>query len=192
MAVFVTEANAACPSGYTYIGGSCYKTKGVDVAITLKNLNHLNLKQNPKSIECNIRPPDPTTSTALLFCGNPSANQPPGKVLVLFSTTFGGLTPINSGDVDQRGNAQEECIALVPQSTLDDLARASCPNTSWTGLDLVPCEFQSELILRDNHTSEVNEDVKHSCSLSDCASLRWDKKNNRPEIRNYDCTGPIP
>src|SRR5437016_8415996 len=97
--MLVTEANAGlCPVGYTYIGGKCYKTKGVDCEVDLKRLG--NVAQHPKSLDCTISP----SGQGVLFCGNKASNQPPGQVPVLFTGTFGGATPIDPNKVDKHGN----------------------------------------------------------------------------------------
>jgi hypothetical protein len=187
IAMLVTEANAGlCPVGYTYIGGKCYKTKGVDCEVDLKRLG--NVAQHPKSLDCTISP----SGQGVLFCGNKASNQPPGQVPVLFTGTFGGATAIDPNTVDKHGNAHVQVIAVLSQSQLDDLAIDNCPNLNFTALDFVPCAFTSQVDLVNDETSGNIETAKDSCSLPDCQSLKWNKKTNKPEQRDYDCVGPIP
>jgi hypothetical protein len=45
----------------------------------------------------------------------------------------------------------------------------------WEGLDFVPCTFGSLLTLTRNDTDQVIETAKHSCTLPNCDTLKWDK-----------------
>jgi hypothetical protein len=188
IAMLVTEASALCPVGYTYIGGKCYKTKGVDCEVDLKRLG--NVEQHPKSLDCNILLSGEVAG--VLFCGNPASRQPPGHVPAVFSGSFGGSTAVDPNDVDKHGNAHVQVIAVLSDTQLGTLASQYCPNASFTGLDFVPCAFTSEVTLVNDETSGTIETAKDSCSLPDCQSLKWNKNTNMPEQRDYDCVGPIP
>jgi hypothetical protein len=189
IATSLSDANAGCPVGYTYIGGSCYKTKGVDCEVDLKKLG--NVTQHPKSLACNINPPGTDgVVQGVLFCGNPASNQPPGQVPAVFSCEPGSACFTNSTAVDpnsvKQGKAHVQVIVMPTQSELDSLALQYCPNTQFIGLDFVPCAFGGDLELTDD--SGTVESVRHSCTLPDCFNLRWDKKKKMPEQRDYECT----
>jgi hypothetical protein len=179
IAILVTMANA-CPSGFTYIAGSCYYTNGIDCEVDLSHLE--NIEQQLKTLVCHIF--SDQSVAGLLFCGNPSTNQLPGIVPVIVTTDFQNSSVINNA----QNTAHASIITILPQDVLDSLAMQFCQNPGWVGLDFVPCKFTAELTLINNNN--VLEQVIHSCSLQNCESLKWNKKLDMTERCQDDCTGP--
>lgn len=193
MAVFVTEANAGCPppTGFRSIGGTCYFTQGVDI---VAEVNHTGqLQQHPKSFDGFIQP----EGTGVLFCGTKfvgKPHQPPGQRLVVTTKPLTCSTPIHPTDVTSTqngGTASVTCHALLDPTVLQSLGNTFC-SSGQVAYDYVPCKFTSEVSYIDDETSTDIESAKHSCSLDSCETLAWDKQRNLPELRPYECTGPLP
>lgn len=181
LSLVATGASAGCATGYVYIGGSCYRAKGVQADIEVKKV--ANAEQNPKFLQMTIHPS--STVAGILFCGNRASNQPPGITPVIFTGTFGASTTINSAT--KNGSTRVSLTALLSADQLAALD-AYCPNTqNFDALDFVPCQFDSALHLSDINTSRSLEAVTHACTLADCYSLKWDKKTDLPEPRAFDC-----
>jgi hypothetical protein len=187
LSFFVSAAEAACPppTGFRYIGGSCYFVKGVEIEA---EVNHTGQKpqKDHKTFSANI---DVTGSTGILFCVNKPGKQPPGQKIVPVpagQTLSCSSAVTNVVSNQDGGTGQVVCTAQVPNLSNFDQHCSS----GQVAIDFVPISFLSDVTYSDDNGTI--ESAKHSCTLPSPETLQWDRATNRPERRPYDCEGPLP
>jgi hypothetical protein len=185
---FVGPADAGCPppTGYRYIGGSCYFVKGVEIDAQVNHTGNLN--KDPKTFSASIAIEG---GTAILFCKNKAGHQPPGQkiVPVPVGTQLTCSTGVNNVVSNQNGGtANVVCTALLVGQDLSAFD-AFC-TTGQVAADLVPIQFLSD-VTYDATTGHI-ESAQHQCTLPSPETLAWDRATDKPERRAYDCIGPLP
>lgn len=178
----VTEAHAACPSGTRYIGGCCYKVKGVEIDAEVNHTGQL--RRDPKAVSASIVP----AGNGILFCVNKPGKQPPGQKIipVPLGTTLECSTQVQNNDVvspQNGGTAQVACIANLEGADLRNLDQFCA--TGQQAIDFVPITFLSGVTYSDE--DGAIETARHSCTLPNPETLAWDRALNRPEPRDYEC-----
>lgn len=185
--LFVTDAHAACPTGYRYIGGCCYKVKGVEIDAQVNHTGQL--QRDPKAVSASIVP----VGNGILFCVNKPGKQPPGQKIipVPVGTTLQCSTSVQNNDLvspQNGGTAEVACIASLVGQDLRNLDQFCA--TGQQAIDFVPITFLSDVTYSDETQSAI-ETARHSCTLPNPETLTWDRTLNRPEPRDYECIGPI-
>jgi hypothetical protein len=182
------------------ITGKCkIWSSSVECGITANGLG--NVTKDPKFLGCTVMAlPDTSAATTyastpiqgLVYCGNPGKeNHPaPGIQPCAFYGDFSDFTPVRKGDLDRNGVAYVTTIASLDTTQLSDL-NACCPNPQWVAIDFVPTECYVEFDLLDAYDVLLDTATYH-CVLPDPETLGWDKKAQKPERREYDCTEVLP
>jgi hypothetical protein len=184
--LFVTDAHAACPppSGFRYIGGACYRVKGVEVDAEVNHTGQL--RRNPKKFFAEIAP----GPFGIVFCANKPGKQPPGQKIVPVETqnTLKCEATVDPDDVvssQNGGTAQVGCTAVLMGADLRAYDKF-CPSGQHA-IDFVPITFSS--VLRYADEDDEIEGVLHRCTLPNPETLAWDRTLNRPEPREFECPG---
>lgn len=188
--LFASDAHAACPppTGFRRIGGACYKVKGVEIDA---EVNHTgNLRRDPKQFSALIHP---TGSLGIVFCVNKPGKQPPGQKIVPVDaqTTLQCLAKVDTDDVftsQDGGTALVNCRAELQGAALRAYDQF-CPRGQ-QAIDFVPISFLSDVRYSDEDDATI-EGARHSCTLPNPETLAWDRSLNRPEPREFECTGPF-
>jgi hypothetical protein len=185
------------------ITGKCKIWSGsVECGISANGLG--NVTKDPKACGCTVLGSEGGAAPVygLVFCGNPGSktHAAPGIQPCYYDGTFGDFEKIRKGDVDRNGVAY-----VTAYAALNDLQLASmngcCPNTDWVAIDFVPidCDVLFDLVEIVGYDSEGNpiygeiiDQALYSCTLPDPFTLGWDKKAQKPERREYDCTEVLP
>lgn len=182
-----TDAHAACPPplGFRYIGGACYKVKGVEVDAEVNHTGQL--RRNPKTFSAEIAP----GPFGIVFCANKPGKQPPGQKIVPVETQnpLQCSTSVDPDDVvssQNGGTAQVGCTAVLQGAALRAYDKF-CP-TGQVAIDFVPITFSSVLRYADEDDTTI-EGVLHRCTLPNPETLAWDRTLNRPEPREFECPG---
>lgn len=179
-------SDAPAPVCVLRVGSTCVFWSGsVECEITAAGLG--NIHKDPKYVECNIEGVEPHSISGLVYCGNPGANKHPAPGIQPgeFDGTFTGLQQIRKGDFDDNGISTTTAYAYLDESQLQTLNKY-CPNPQWTAFNFVPCAFTTSVDLVDEDLNLIDT-ATFECVLPDCDTLGWDKKEQIPERRQYQC-----
>lgn len=146
-----------------------------------------NVTKDPKYLACDVQAPSGNTLVSgLVFCSNGGNNVAPGAQAFI-SGGFSGFATIFPSQVDRNGVARGVKVhAAVDQNGLRQLDQY-CQNANWYAIDFVPVQMGVSVNLLDA-TNTVIDTTTFQCSLPNPLTLGWDKKAQKPERRQYNCT----
>lgn len=191
--MFAPMAMATCTPTSLY--GSCLWLTG---SVRCDNLNAVGIGStniDTKTMNCTVdqdpTATDPQTGALLpipgvLFCSNKGGNVAPG-VNAFANDGFTGATTIPNSAIDTNGTVggiNVEAFATDQLAGMDQY----CQNPNWSAIDFVPSHFFTTVYVKDETTGDILSTSTYECDLPDAATLAWDKKANRPEQRQYNCT----
>lgn len=193
VALFASDAQACPPpTGFRYVGGSCYRVKGIELTA---EVNHAgNPKKEPKTLSADFTPiglNQGQEPIGVLFCVNRPGHQPPGQRLVPVppqvqmgcSAKVTNLVSPNDG-----GTAEVVCTSKLTRTELQFFD--SFCSSGQVAIDFVPIRFLSDVrYAKDDET--LIEEARHDCVLPSPETLAWDRKLGRPEPREFECSGPF-
>ncbi len=147
---------------------------------------------DPKTLVCEIGPPEGGSTPGLVVCGNPGAKTlaSPGIQAAVFDGTFETFSPLNPKNCDKNGKCTQSVIAELNPNQLNTLNTA-CPNTNWVARDFAPCAFTAtgQVIAECNGTETVLGTVTYSCVMPNCdSSITWDRGSQTLTGPHYNCS----
>lgn len=148
-----------------------------------------NVTMDPKYMSCGVSPTgdQPDGLDGLVFCSNGGDNVAPGRQAFLLGPGFSGMTMISEYQVQKNGFASEiDVTAKLSEEGLYVLDQF-CQNDNWYAVDFVPCAMDVTVAVVDEEGA-VTDTKQFSCSLPQCDTLAWDKLQQRPERRQYECS----